>query len=414
MPCIVPITAPPLEAVQAAQEASLHHRREFGVPITDPIRPGINSIAAKDPALQRPVPQTDSAKFGLDSSSGLLFRDNNSASPFFTSDSHESPTLFTNPNLVSNSSVTPSPLLGTTTHTNSPAMDLFPGSASLNLSTGSFLPTPRPNQSDSDLAIKKLFEDCLVDGYAEDNPFLFTPYTTETSSFTNSTLSSGLDTPSIDLAQLDSYLNATSFGTHDFNLFGDTNGLNSEEWNQNPLFNPGMLAEDPIAPYALFKHTATVSSASPQQFSFSSVGDNQSLKTETLPSPELTPSISRKPATRRPTIGKPAPRRTSTAATPFTPITPAPTIPSTPQPVISRATKRRIPVVDEDPNIVEKRRRNTVAAQRSRARKAEEKAEDKARIEELEQERDNLRVLLSFWKDRACELGASPLEDGET
>jgi len=293
-------------------------------------------------------------------------------------------------------------------------MDSFPGSASMNLSTGSFLPTPPSNQTDSDLAMKKLFEDCLVGDYEEDTSFLFTPHTTETSSFTNSTLSSGLDTPSIDLAQLDSYLNATSFGTHDFSLFGDSNGPSSEEWNQNPLFNPGMLAEDPIAPYALFKNTATVTSASPQQFSFSSVGDNQSLQTETLPSPELTPSISRKPATRRPTIGKAAPRRTSTAATPFTPITPAPTIPSTPQPVITRATKRRIPVIDEDPSIVEKRRRNTVAAQRSRARKAEEKAEDKARIEELEKERDHFRVLLSFWKDRACELGASPLEDGET
>jgi hypothetical protein len=262
--------------------------------------------------------------------------------------------------------------------------------------------------------MKKLFEDCLVGDYEDDNSFLFTPHTTETSSFTDSTLTSGLDTPSIDLAQLDSYLNATSFGTHDFSLFGDANGLNSEEWNQNPLFNPGMLAEDPIAPYALFKNTATVTSASPQQFSFSSVGDNQSSMTDTLPTPELTPSISRKPATRRSTIGKSAPRRTSTAATPFTPITPAPTIPSTPQPVISRATKRRIPVIDEDPAVVEKRRRNTIAAQRSRARKAEEKAEDKVRIEELEKERDDLRALVSFWKDRACELGASPLEDGET
>lgn len=414
MPSMIPITAPPREAVQAAHEAPLHRPREFGGPITDPTRPGINAIAAKDPALQRPVPQTDSAKFGLDSSSGLLFRDNHSASPFFASDSNESPTLFTTPNLVSNTSVTPSPLLGNTTHTNSPAMDSFPGSASLNLSTGSFLSTPRPNPSDSDLAMKKLFEDCLVGDYEDDTSFLFTPHTTETSSFTNSTLTSGLDTPSIDLAQLDSYLNATSFGTHDFNLFGDANGLNSEEWNQNPLFNPGMLAEDPIAPYALFKNTATVTSASPQQFSFSSVGDNQSPMTEVLPTPELTPSISRKPAARRPTIGKPAPRRTSTAPTPFTPITPAPTIPSTPQPVISRATKRRIPVIDEDPAVVEKRRRNTIAAQRSRARKAEEKAEDKIRIEQLEQERDDLRALVSFWKDRACELGASPLEDGET
>lgn len=63
--------------------------------------------------------------------------------------------------------------------------------------------------------------------------------------------------------------------------------------------------------------------------------------------------------------------------------------------------------------MVEKRRRNTVAAQRSRARKAEEKAEDKARITQLEKETETLRVLLSYWKDRACALGASPMEDGE-
>jgi len=258
--------------------------------------------------------------------------------------------------------------------------------------------------------MKKLFDECLVGDYEDDTSFLFTPHTTETS-FT--TLTSGLDTPSINLAQLDSFLNPASFGNQDFNLFGDNNGLNTDDWNQNPLFNPGLLAEDPLDQYALFKNTAaTVTSASPHLFSFSSVGD--SVKAEALPSPEQSPQTSRKSALRR-NIGKQASRRTSlgTPST-FTPITPAPTTPSTPQPVVTLATKRRLPVIDEDPAVVEKRRRNTVAAQRSRARKAEEKATDKVRIVELEKERENLRVLLSYWKDRACELGASPLEDGET
>jgi hypothetical protein len=263
--------------------------------------------------------------------------------------------------------------------------------------------------SDSELAIKKLFEECLVGDFEDDNSFLFTPHTNETS-FTHSTFTSGLDTPSMDLAQIDSFLNSTSFAEQDFNLFGDTKGLNSEEWN--PLFNPGSLAEDPIAPYAFFKNTAaTVTSASPQQFSFSSIGD--SSKPRTLPSPELSPPTTRKSALRRPTLNKPAPAARRVSTTPFTPITPAPTTPSTPQPAITRATKRRIPVFDEDPAVVEKRHRNTIAAQRSRARKAEERAEDRARISQLEKETESLRVILSYWKERACELGASPLEDGE-
>jgi len=70
-------------------------------------------------------------------------------------------------------------------------------------------------------------------------------------------------------------------------------------------------------------------------------------------------------------------------------------------------------VVNEDPAVVEKRRRNTIAAQRSRARKAEEKAEDKNRIADLEKELAAQRTLTSYWKDRAVELGASSLEDGE-
>ena len=139
-----------------------------------------------------------------------------------------------------------------------------------------------------------------------------------------------------------------------------------------------------------------------------------SFRNLNLPSPELSPPTTRKSALRRPTLTKPASAARRVSTTPFTPITPAPTTPSTPQPVITRATKRRLPVVDEDPSVVEKRRRNTIAAQRSRARKAEEKAEDRARIDQLEKESETLRVLLSYWKDRACELGASPMEDGET
>ena len=163
----------------------------------------------------------------------------------------------------------------------------FNGStASLDFVSGNFTHPTRPNTSDSDLEMKKLFDECLVDDYEEDPSFLytpFTPYTTETS-FTHSSLTSGLDTPSINLAQIDLYLNSTSLGDQDFNLFGDSKGINADEWNQNPLFNPGSLAEDPIAPYAIFKNTsATVSSASPQQFSFSSIGDVVQKPEPTLP-----------------------------------------------------------------------------------------------------------------------------------
>jgi hypothetical protein len=386
---MIPITPPPLEAVPRPLEADPCPRRAFGG--------FINDIAAKDHALQRPVPKADGAKFGSNSSN-RLFQDNNSPS-LFAADSAESPTLFSNPKLVSNFPVSSSPF--GKMHTNTPMMDTVSefthNDPSASLSA----------LSDSDLAMKKLFEECLVNDFEEDdNSYLFTPYTNDTS-FTHSTLTSGLDTPSIDLAQIDSYLNS-SVGNQDFNLFGDNNAVPADEWTQNPLFNPGSLAEDPIAPYAFFnKNTATVTSASPQQFSFSSIGDDQSTAV-TLPTPELSPSTSRK-APRR----APVPRRTS-SVTPFTPITPAPTTPSTPQNIISRATKRRLPVIDEDPAVVEKRRRNTIAAQRSRQRKAEEKQEDKVRIDQLEQELENIRVLMSYWKDRACELGASPLEDGET
>jgi hypothetical protein len=189
------------------------------------------------------------------------------------------------------------------------------------------------------------------------------------------------------------------------------------------------VTEDPVSTYAFFKDSAaTVTTASPHQFSLSTIGTDveqltvpspkKSVKVEpVLPSPELSPPTTRRISNPRRQSSKatPAARRISggNSNAPFTPITPAPTTPSTPQPVVSFCTKRRIPIVDEDPAIVEKRRRNTVAAQRSRARKAEEKMEDLKKIAQLEREAENLRVLLSYWKDRACELGASPMEDGD-
>lgn len=428
-PPIIPLPGEPEHQHHqaAVQAGALPRRREFGIPI--------DTTAAKDHTLQRPVPKADNAKYSRSSNSGgLLFRDNNqpTASP--------SPSVFKTPNLVSNTTVSSSPLFGgnnnlnittpATTHTTSPTMDssFNDPSASLNFVSGIDFPHGQlvPNPADSDLAMKKLFEECMVTDYEEDPSFLFTPHTNGTT-FTHSSLTSGLDTPSIDLAQLDSYLNSTSFGDQDFNLFGDVSGgLNTDDWNQNPLFNTGSLAEDPVAPYAFFKNnTATVTTASPHQFSIpfgdvhsdvtsSSSSTFSSSKPESLPSPELSPPATRKPKRQATTTsGKPiaVPRRVST--TPFTPITPAPTTPSTPLPQITRATKRRIPVIGEDPAVVEKRRRNTIAAQRSRQKKAEEKAEDKVRIVQLEKENETYRVLLSYWKDRACELGASPLEDGE-
>jgi len=434
-PPIIPLPGEPehLHHQVAVQAAALPHRREFGVPI--------DTTVAKDHTLQRRVPNADNAKYGRSSnSSGLLFRDSNhpaAASP--------SPSVFKTPNLVSNTTVSSSPLFGNNhninistpaaTHTTSPTMDssFNDASAPLNFvsgTTAAFLPHPHrqlfPNPTDSDLAMKKLFDECMVTDYDEDPSFLFTPHTNETT-FTHSSLTSGLDTPSIDLAQLDSYLNSTPFGDQDFNLFGDVSGLNTDDWNQNPLFNTGSLAEDPVAPYAFFKNnTATVTTASPHQFSIP-IGDVHSdtssstsstlssSKSVPLPSPELSPPTTRKTKRQATTtsLSKSAVPRRVSSTIPFTPITPAPTTPSTPLPQITRATKRRIPVIGEDPAVVEKRRRNTIAAQRSRQKKAEEKAEDKTRIAELEKENENLRVLVSYWKDRACELGASPLEDGE-
>jgi hypothetical protein len=411
----IPITPPPREAVPVPREAdSLCHRRAFGDPIPNKTTPGrIGIIAVKDPKLQRPVPTADGAKF--DSNSSLLFRDSSSPTLFSTADSTtESSTFYTNPNLVSNFPVSAfgnNAVTTPATHT-SPMMDgsvsegtINGPATSLNLVSGTAsYHHPSNSYTDSDLAMK------LFDNVEEDMSFLFTPHTTETS-FATSALSSAFDTPTMDLAQLDQYLNSTSLG--DFSLFGDTLVPSTDEWTSTPLFAPGALADDPIAPYAFFnKNTATVTSASPQQFSLSTVD----IKPDPLPSPELSPAQPRKTAVPRgrPTKSPAAPRRVSTTSstTPFTPITPAPTTPSTPI-VFSRATKRRLPVIDEDPAVVEKRRRNTIAAQRSRARKAEEKMEDKARIEALEKEAENLRVLISYWKDRACELGASPLEDGE-
>jgi hypothetical protein len=258
---------------------------------------------------------------------------------------------------------------------------------------------------------QKMFDECLVDDFEDDTSFLFTPHTGDTS-FSHSTLTSGLDTPSIDLAQIDSFLSATgtgdsTFGDHDFNLFGDVTSLNTEDWK--PLF-AATAGEETFAPsYASFP-TATVTSASPHQFSIPT--GTGVTKTE-LPSPELSPPTTRKTSTdtvlRRPS----ALRSRKLSGTPYTPITPAPTTPSTPQPVITRATKRRVPMINEDPAIVEKRRRNTIAAQRSRQRKAEEKQVDKDTIEALRKEVEAQRTLTSYWKERAVELGASPLEDGE-
>ena len=422
-PPIIPLPGEPEHYHRGAHQAgALPRRHEFGVPI--------DTIVAKDHTLQRPVPKADGVKFAqYNNSSGLLFRDNNpAASPFTPDSASESPSVFKTPNLVLNTTVSPSPLFGNNTPithtTTSPAMDgtatFNDPSASLNFVSGIGSPHQLgPNLPDSDLAMNKLFDECVVADFDEEPSFLFTPHTNGTT-FTRSTLTSGLDTPSIDLAQLDSYLNATSFGDQDFNLFGDASGLNTDDWNQNPLFNTGSLAEDPVAPYAFFKNNAaTVTTASPHQFSIP-IGDVHSdatstvssSKPESLPSPELPLSTTRKPK-RQATNSKPVALRRVSAATPFTPITPAPTTPSTPLPQITRATKRRIPVIGEDPAVVEKRRRNTIAAQRSRHRKAEEKAGDKQRITALEKENETYRILLSYWKDRACELGASPLEDGE-
>lgn len=424
------ITAIPREAVrqQPVEAARLHHRRGFGVPIPAPLSSpqliDTNNIAVKDPSLERPVLLTDGVKYDGQSNSGLLFGDNNPHTPASTSDSTESPSLFSNPKLVSNTTVSPSTIFGNNaTHTISPVMDAsvsgfnFNGaSASLNSASGTFTSSYRcPNAPDSDLAMKKLFDECLVGEFEEDSSvsFLFTPYTNATS-FTRSTLTSTVDTPSISLAQLDSYMSATSFGDQDFPIF-DADIVNTDEWTKSPLFI-GTLDEPNLSYASIYKDTsATLSSVSPQLVSFPTIGDELNrVKSEILPSPALSPQTTRKSASSRRTS---APSARSTArkvsSTPFTPITPAPTTPSTPQPVVSYATKRRIAVVNEDPAVIEKRRRNTVAAQRSRARKAEEKAEDKARIQLLEKENENIRTLLSYWKDRACELGASPLEDGE-
>jgi len=388
------ITPQPLEAAS----------RGFGVPIDTDFN--INNTAKEAPVLS-----ADGVKFVT--GSPLLFRPNNSTAPT-TLDSKESPTLFKTPLLVSNSTVSTSPLL------HPPANTLSPVSMSRSVSSShkfdsstatsnfvSGIVDSYPFSNAPEAAMKKMFDECLVGDVEDDSSFLFTPHTNATS-FTTDTLMTGTDSPSIDLAQIDSYLHATSSFAGDFNIYGDVLVV-PDEWQQTPLFT-GTAAEDSIAPYSLFKNnSATVTSASPQQFSIPTVKEEQpSVKPEPLPTPELSPPIARK--LRKATAPKPA-RKVST--TPFTPITPAPTTPSTPQSLVTLCTKRRIPVTGEDPAIVEKRRRNTVAAQRSRARKQEEKQEDKARITTLEKEAANLRTLVSYWKDRACELGASPLEDGE-
>ena len=127
---MIPITPPPREAVQVhSAPGDLQPRHAFGGPIPrEATQPNpIDTIAAKDLNLQRPVPKADGAKFVPNSSStGLLFRDNNSPATSTTFDSTESPTLFKTPNLVSNTTVSSSPLFGnnnTTTHNNTPMMD---------------------------------------------------------------------------------------------------------------------------------------------------------------------------------------------------------------------------------------------------------------------------------------------------
>jgi len=390
-----PITPQPLEAASGV----------FGVPINTDFN--INSTAKEAPVLS-----ADGVKFVTGSP---LFRHNNSTAPTSTRDSKESPTLFKTPLLVSNSTVSTSPLLHTPANTLSPvsmsrsvsSSHKFDSStATSNFVSGILDSYPFSNPPEA--AMKKMFDECLVGDVEDDSSFLYTPHTNATN-FTTDTLMTGTDSPSIDLAQIDSYLHATSSFAGDFNIYGDLL-VAPDEWQQTPLFT-GAAAEDSIAPYSLFKNnSATVTSASPQQFSIPNVKEEQlSVKPEPLPTPELSPPTARK--TRK---AAPAPKPVrKVSATPFTPITPATTTPSTPQPAVTLCTKRRIPVTGEDPAIVEKRRRNTVAAQRSRARKQEEKAEDKARIATLEKEAANLRTLVSYWKDRACELGASPLEDGE-
>jgi hypothetical protein len=441
----MPITPLPREAAYHAPiGVHLQPRRGFGTPMPSPI----DTFAVKDPALRRPVP-ADSAKFGLSSSGRGLFDPSASAST--NSDSSGSPTLFSNPTLVSNT-VSPQALFGNSLHTHtmssaapssaSPAankMDLNDSFASsLNTVSGTTLLASFVNElssnslSDSD-TMKSIFQDYLVDEFADDtsSSYLFTPHTNATSFTGNSVFTSGHDTPSINLAEIDQFLSSTSatLGDQDFNLFGDYK-ITTDEWNTNPLFTgPNEVTEDPVSTYAFFKDSAaTVTTASPHQFSLSTIGTDveqltvpspkKSVKVEPiLPSPELSPPTTRRISNPRRQSSKatPAARRISggNSNAPFTPITPAPTTPSTPQPVVSFCTKRRIPIVDEDPAIVEKRRRNTVAAQRSRARKAEEKMEDLKKIAQLEREAENLRVLLSYWKDRACELGASPMEDGD-
>ena len=403
-----------------------YHRREFGVPILTPQTPAldvIDSRTVKVPTLKRSVPTATNNTF-VSNSSGLLFNDNNPTTITPKFESTDSPTLFTNSNLVSNTTVSPTPLFATS-HTNSPSMDgsvadmnLLNGApATLNTASGTYFHFQQlaNTTSELDLDMKKLFEEYVVGDFEEDPSLFFTPYTTADTSFTHSSVISGIDTPSFNLAQIDSLLNTTSFPNGDFDLYGDNVAANSKDWNQSPLFNPSLLAEDPVAPYAIFKTTsATVTSASPQQLSVPTIGD-EPVVSKPFPSPENSPCTARKPTstTRRPAATRPTPARRVSSAPTFTPITPAATTPSTPQPFVTRHTKRRIPIVGEDPSVVEKRRRNTIAAQRSRARKAEEKALDKSTIARLEKENESLRVLKSYWKERACELGASPCEDGE-
>jgi Basic region leucine zipper len=297
----------------------------------------------KDPALRRPVTQ-DNMKFGIRHSSPL-FRDNEGVQDTLTNELFKIPTTVPK-NMVHSSPLVPADFLE---QANQYGNSYFP----LVVDIPDFL------------LAETLFNECVqVNNCEEDlaaSSNLFTPHTTFST-----------DTPFMDTTSL--FDTTTSLTDQDFSLFDAT----QTDWHKTPLFVPSAT----LSPYII--DTPAVTSASPAQF-----------HSTLLPSPELSPPVSRK--------------RKS-----FAPITPAPTVPNTPLPVITRATKRRIPVVGEDPSVVEKRRRNTIAAQRSRQRKALEKMEDKDRITTLETEIERQRRLLEYWRERAVGLGASPLEDGET
>ena len=343
------------------------HRRGFGAMMTGVV---------KDATLRQPL-ISEEVKFDGNSSGNVLFRDDNSIAGS-TSESNTS--LFIVPTTVQNNLVNASPVQDTSSSMMDTSLDTSLFNESMNL-TGIDYSSSDVN-SENEFA--QIFDECVVNNF-EDTSSLFTPQT-----YTHSTMTQTIDSPSITLGQVN---NTTSLTDQDFDLFCGP-FIHHEEYTSTPLFSNNQNAF--ISPYEFF-NTATVTSSPHPQSTISS--------TTLLPSPALSPPINRKPS---------HPRTNRKSSNPFTPITPAPTMPSTPHHgTVTHATKRRIPVTGEDPAIVEKRRRNTIAAQRSRARKAEEKAEDKLRIVELERELENLKQSVGYWRRRAMELGASEIEDGE-